>query len=280
MSRDYIFTNARAWDRQTGEPVDVNLCYALYTSVKEEFEQSKYILDNDLLVSATQYFGHLATGNRKPRIETIGQETIFTGGREVGALTGTNTKEGLDAAYAAGDRILAMNFAWTEDQFIVAIKNRQQFESLLDKPVQRLTHEDFLKSKLKSGLTPLDLKRTLDWLSKNKDSIMIAFTDQRSIDFSKYLFDEYRESLSRFVVVVDAFEKYYRLGYLNVERIALDADALKNSPEVIEAFVEHNPVYMVITSDGRMSEEKKKAIAGWTNLFIREGDKLLRYTPE
>jgi hypothetical protein len=37
---------------------------------------------------------------------------------------------------------------------------------------------------------------------------------------------------------------------------------------------------MVITSDGRMSEEKKKAIAGWTNLFIREGDKLLRYTPE
>jgi phosphoglycerol transferase MdoB-like AlkP superfamily enzyme len=280
MSRDYIFTNARAWDRQTGEPVDVNLCYALYTSVKEEFEQSKYILDNDLLVSATQYFGHLATGNRKPRIETIGQEMIFTGGREVGTLTGTNTKEGLDAAYAAGDRILAMNFAWTEDQFIVAIKNRQQFESLLDKPVQRLTHEDFLKSKLKSGMTPLDLKRTLDWLSKNKDSIMIAFTDQRSIDFSKYLFDEYRESLSRFVVVVDAFEKYYRLGYLNVERIALDADALKNSPEVIEAFVEHNPVYMVITSDGRMSEEKKKAIAGWTNLFIREGDKLLRYTPE
>jgi hypothetical protein len=78
---------------------------------------------------------------------------------------------------------------------------------------------------------------------------------------------------------VDSFEKYYRLGYLKVDKIAIDADALKNDPEDLLQFVENNPVYMVITSDGRMSEDKKQDIAIRTNLFVREGKSLVRYTP-
>lgn len=282
MSRDYIFNNSRAWNRKTGEPVDINLCYLQYNKVKEEFEASKYILDNNLLADATTYFGHLAksdgTGS-EGGIETIGQEVVFVGGPTVNGMEGTNTKEVLDLAYEAGDRVLALDYSWTEDGEIVAMDNTVQFSALLKHPLKDASKKAFMDAKLNDGLTQLDLKGSLDWLKRHKDALMISFSDERSIDFSKYLYDHYRETLARFVIVVDSFEKYYRLGYLNVEKIALDADALKNEPEDLLQFVENNPVYMVITSDARMSDEKKQAIASRTNLFVREGKSLVRYTP-
>jgi len=282
MSRDYIFNNSRAWNRKTGEPVDINLCYLQYNKVKEEFEASKYILDNNLLTDATTYFGHLVKADgtgTEGGVETIGQEVVFVGGSPVNGTPGTNTKEALDAAYEAGDRILALDYSWTADGEIVAMDHLGQFETLLEQPLRDASKKAFIDAELNGGLTQLDLKRSLDWLSRHKDALMISFSDDRSIDFSKYLYDHYRDALERFVIVVDSFEKYYRLGYLKVDRIAVDADALKNDPEDLLLFVENNPVYMVITSDAKMSDEKKQAIASRTNLYVRDGKSLVRYMP-
>jgi hypothetical protein len=248
-------------------------------AIKDEFERSKFILDNDLLANATQDYGYLAAAEAAGKQEIIDQASIGIGGSEVKGISASQTKEAMDAAYKTGDRILALDFSWTEDGEIIAMKNRATFSSLLENPIRALTREAFLGAKLKSDLTPLDLKRTLDWLSRHKDSLIIAFSDQRSIEFSKYLYDNYKEALHRFVIVVDTFEKYHRLAYLEVDKIVLDADALKNSPDEIEQFIEENPVYMVVTSNERMSEEKKNNIAKLTNLYIRNGDQLIRFVP-
>ena len=279
MSRDYVFNNSRAWHRMTGEPVDINLCYQQYAAVKKRFEEAKYILDNNLLADARTYFGHLATQGSDQGVvrETIGQDLIFVGGRPVKGLEGTNTREALDLAYQSGDRLLAVEFDWTQDGEIVAMANLSQFGSLLEKPLGEPTRSEFLKAKMKAGLTPMDLKRTLDWLSRHKEARILALSQERSIELSKYLYDHYRETLSRFVIVVDAFEKYYRLGYLEVDRIALDVDILKNKPEDLIKFVESNAVYMVIASEGRLSVDQMRSLSEYTNVYLRKGGQLIRF---
>lgn len=280
MSKDFIFNNARAWDRITGSPVDINLCYNQYNQIKAEFDQSKFILDNNLLVNATQYYGHLAGLTPAEVPEQLEQTVISVGGKDINGIQASQSKESLDEAYKSGDRLLALNFSWTEDESIVAMLNWSNFASLTKAPTKAFTREAFLQAELKEGLTPMDLTRTLDWLSRHKDARIIAFADQRSIEFSKFLFDNYQEALRRFVIVVDTFEKFHRLAYLEVDKIVIDADALMNSPVELEQFVEQNLVYMVITSDNRMSVEKKNAIALMTNLYIRQGNTLVKYTPE
>ncbi|SCZ77228.1 sulfatase-like hydrolase/transferase [Acidaminobacter hydrogenoformans] len=282
MSREYIFNKSRAWNRKTGEPVDVNLCYSQYNEVKEEFAASKYILDHNLLADAKTYYGEFAsedgTGILGQR-ENITQDVVFVGGHPVNGMTGTNSKEAMDLAFKAGDRLLALNFSWTEDGEIVAMENPAKFSSLLEAPFQVEDAEAFRAAQLIGDLTQLDLRGSLTWLSRHKDVLVMAFTNGGSIEFSKYLYDNFRDALSRFVIVVDSFEKYNRLGFLNVDRIAIDADALKNSNEDLKQFVENNSVYMVITSQSRMDEDLMQTIAASTNLYVKEGGELLRFEP-
>lgn len=50
MSNDYIFENGKAYDRKTGEPVDIELCRETYNKVIKEWKKSKFILDNNLII--------------------------------------------------------------------------------------------------------------------------------------------------------------------------------------------------------------------------------------
>ncbi len=283
MSREYIFNKSRAWDRETGEPVDVNLCYKQYNEVKEEFAASKYILDHNLLADARTYYGEFANADGSGilgRPEIIEQKNVFVGGRPVNDTAGTHTKEAIDLAYEAGDRLIALNYAWTEDGALVVMEDPEQFSSLMEQPFPVKDAEDFGRAKLVGGLTQLDLKASLTWLSRHQDVSIVAFTDHSSIEFSKHLYDNFRDALSCFVIVVDSFEKFNRLGFLSIDKIAVDADALVNSNDDLIHFVENNSVYMVVTSESRMDEETMQTISSSTNLFIKEDAKLVRYEPE
>ena len=283
MSREYIFNKSRAWNRETGEPVDVNLCYKQYNEVKEEFAASKYILDHNLLADARTYYGEFANEEGSDflgRPELIEQKNVFVGGHPVNDLVGTHTKEAMDSAYEAGDRLIALYYAWTGDGALVVMEDAETFSSLMVQPYPVKDAEDFRRAKLIDGLTQMDLKASLTWLSRHRDVSIMAFTDHSSIEFSKHLYDNFRDALSRFVIVVDSFEKYNRLGFLNVEKIAVDADALVNSNEDLIHFVENNSVYMVVTSESRMDEETMRTISASTNLYIKSGAKLVRFAPE
>jgi phosphoglycerol transferase MdoB-like AlkP superfamily enzyme len=267
MSNDYVFENAKAYDRKTYAPVDVNLCLSMYNLVREDFKKAKYVMDNNLIVKATEYKGE----QYKPRNEVAAELTPMyiplDGGRINGAI-GTNSLEALMSTYEQDIKVIGLSFDWTEDNNLVAVKNWDVANVLFEEPLSDHSMNGFMMGKMKGDLTQLNIRRVLDWLSAHEESYIVADAGSQGVDFAKYMYDHYDDAKDRFIYKVDSLDEFNKLGYLEIKHIMLDLNKVPNKPEEIINFLRSNMVYGVVVDKELLTPAQIKEIQKYTSVYF------------
>lgn len=267
MSNDYVFENAKAYDRKTYAPVDVNLCLSMYNSVREDFKKAKFIMDNNLLASATKYVGDQYKPENNVAATATPAYIPLEGGR-INGVSGTNSLEALTSSYDQNIKTIGLAFSWTEDEDLVAVKDWAATEKLFEEPLKDHSLNGFMMGKMKNDLTQLNVRRVLDWLSSHEDSVIVADSGNKGVEFAKYIYDNYKDAKDRFVYKVDSLEEYNRLGYLEMKNIILDLNKVPNTPEEVINFLKTNTVYAVLVNKDVLAPEQLLEIKKYTTVYF------------
>lgn len=267
MSNDYVFENAKAYDRKTYAPVDVNLCLSMYNSVREDFKKAKFIMDNNLLANATKYVGDQYKPENNIAATATPDYIPLEGGR-INGVSGTNSLEALTSSYEQNIKTIGLAFSWTEDEDLVAVKDWAATEKLFEQPLKDHSLNGFMMGKMKNGLTQLNVRRVLDWLSSHEDSMIVADSGDKGVEFAKYIYDNYKDAKDRFVYKVDSLEEYNRLGYLEMKNIVLDLNKVPNTTEEVINFLKTNTVYAVLVNKDVLTPDQLLEIKKYTTVYF------------
>ena len=268
MSNDFVFENSKAYDRVTREPVDINLCMELFNKAKADFEKSKYIMDNNLLTKATKYTGDKYNPKKKV-VLNVKSEFIPVSGGAVNELKGTNSLEALEESYKRGSKTIALDFAWTEDNEIVALKNWEEIPKLFEAPLKDHTLSTFMTGKMNSDLTQMDLRRVLDWLSVHEDVVLLAETNEKTVDFAKLIHANYGDAEKRIVYRVQSVDEYKELYKLGITNIMVDFTTYTGNSYDMVNFIKANPVYGVIVDKSKVTFDQIHEITQCTSFYNR-----------
>lgn len=269
MSNDYVFDNAKAYDRKTGEPVDINLCFSTYKMIIEEWKKSKYILDNNLLVTADQYVGEgMKSQSKKEIIDAEGY--IPLGGGKVNGLVNTLTLEALQASYDKNIKVMHLNFTETTDaqKEWVVTESWTTAKDNFKKSLSDSSYSEFVNGELKNGLTQMDLRRVIDFLSTHDDVNILADAGEAHLEFANYIYKFYPDAKNRFIYKVDKFEDFNRLSYLKENFILLDLrETAFNFVDLIH-FAKDNSLYGVLLNKDQLKEEELQKLKQLTNIYF------------
>ena len=269
MSNDYVFENSKAYDRKTYEPVDVSLCLSMHNKVKEDFKKAKFIMDNNLLASATKYVGD----QYHPKAEGLAEDTPTYIPRNGGVIQGqsdTNSLEALSGSYDKEQQTIGLTFNWTTDDNLVAVKDWSVTNALFEEPLSDQSLNSFMTGTMKNELTQLNLRRVLDWLSVHEGSYILAEMDDQGVDFAKYMYSHYDDAKDRFIYKVSSLDEYNRLGYLEVKFVMLDMNRIPNEFEEVLSFVKNNPVYGVAVDKTLLTPDQIKLLKQYTSVYFVE----------
>ncbi len=92
----------------------------------------------------------------------------------VDGLTMTNSREAFLANYNKGRRVFEVDFSITSDLEVVGFKNSPDFG--LDKPMEEMSHREFMDFRYKGKYTPLDVTDVLDLLEAYPDISIVTDT--------------------------------------------------------------------------------------------------------
>lgn len=268
LSNDFVFENSKAYDRVTREPVDINLCMDLYNKAKADFVKSKYIMDNDLLTKATKYIGNQYNPNKKV-VLNVNSEFIPAGGGTVNDLKGTNSLEAIEESYKQGSKTIGIDFTWTEDNEIIALKNWEDIPNLFENPLKNHTRNAFMTGKMKSGLTQLDLRRVLDWLSVHEDVVLLAELNENEVAFAKLIHADYSDAEKQIVYRVQSVEAYKELYKMGITNIMVDFTTYTGNADDMINFIKENPVYGVILDRSKLTLNQINEVTQCTSFYNR-----------
>lgn len=266
MSNDFVFENAKAYDRLTREPVDINLCLELFNKAKADFEKSKYIMDNNLLGKATKYTGDQYNPNKKV-VLNVKSEFIPISGGTVSDVKGTNTLEAIEESYKRGSKTIGIDFTWTEDNEIIALKNWDEVPALFEVPLKDHSLNAFMTGKMKSDLTQMDLRRVLDWLSVHEDVVLLAEPNERTVEFAQLIHSNYEDAEKRIVYRVQSIDEYKELYKLGITNIMVDFTAYEGNAYDMVNFIKANPTYGVIVDKSKVSFNQIHEITQCTSFY-------------
>lgn len=266
MSNDYVFENSKAYDRKTLQPVDINLCLSMYNQVREDFKKAKYVMDNNLLAQAKQYSGDQYHPNANKNATETPNYIPYDGGR-INGLLGTNSFEALNSSYDQDLRTIGLSFSFTDDGDVVALKSWDTADALFEEPLKDHSVNTFMTSKMKGELSPMNVRRVLDWLSAHEDAYILADVGNDGVNFAKLMYDKYKDAKDRFIYKIDSLDEYNRLGYLEIKNIVLDLDKVPNTMDEVKSFLKTNSCYGIVVSKGKLSAEELSAFKALTNVY-------------
>ena len=123
-----------------------------------------------IVVAGSLYAGFVHQSRRSCLNQSISSEIIpeiliaHTGGIANG-VTGTNSREALDASYSRGFRFTEVDFNFTTDDQIVAIHDWDRaMKRLFDTSPSPRSADEFSSLQMKHGLESLMLNDIIDWL--------------------------------------------------------------------------------------------------------------------
>lgn len=159
----------------------------------------------------------------------------------------TNSREALDAAYAAGIRWFELDLSTTSDQHIVLVNNwGDGFEKLFPGTERgRRTHADFLKLKMAGGLTQMDLERLVEWLTAHPDAIVITDVKDENAAVLMRLAEKSAPLLPRIVPQIFHFEEYDPIKAIGFPKLILSLYAMDATDDEVVEFVKTHPVHAV-----------------------------------
>lgn len=187
---------------------------------------------------------------------------IAHAGGKIDGHTYTNSKEALDLSYKRGFRLFELDILQTKDGKFVAADNWKHWSRLVGYNGETpIFHEQFIKKKIISKYTPLDMDQINNWFTSHKDAILITDKINNPKEFSEAFIDKNRlmmklyneEALnvglkegilsaipSQAIVNKITKKDIKELTEIGVKNIVIDREFIKNNKELLLEFKKHN----------------------------------------
>lgn len=160
----------------------------------------------------------------------------------------TNTLEALNANYAKGFRYFELDFSWTSDTKLVAIHDwnysiKKYYPELKGGIVP--SHSEFLNTKMKYGLTQLDVYSVIKWLKDKKDVFLITDIKQENIKALKLLFSIDKNIKDYVIPQVYSYKEYEIAKNIGFKNIILTLYKMKISKNDLLYFADTKKPYAI-----------------------------------
>ena len=121
-------------------------------------------------------------------------------GGGIGGTPVSNTREALDASYAAGYRWFEVDFSWTSDGHLVCIQTwgdhlEQQFGATRG----RKSLAEFTALKRTDGRTPITLAQAMEWLAAHADAVIVTDAKEDNLKALEHIAKAHAALLPRLV---------------------------------------------------------------------------------
>lgn len=170
---------------------------------------------------------------------------IIHAGGAVGEYTVTNSLEAIEAAYAAGERFLEIDFCLTADGQAVCLHDwNRHFLPGYEREDFPLTVEEFSRQKIYGELTPLTLDGLAEWLAGHEDVSIVTDTKEGDLITLSLIARTYPELQERFIPQIYAESELEPVRSLGYEHVIYTLYRLSNEekmdPGHIAAFAAEN----------------------------------------
>lgn len=139
---------------------------------------------------------------------------------EIDGTSGSNSMEGLQNAYDAGNRYIELDFNFTADGHMACIHDWYvEYTSEIPENGHALTLAEFRAAQIYDRLTPLDLDTLAGFMMEHEDLYIITDIKDDNIAGLSYIAAAYPELVERFIPQIykgDEYDPVRDLGYAYV----------------------------------------------------------------
>ena len=149
---------------------------------------------------------------------TLPNRGVHGGGRLDG-YAGSNSLEAIDAAYAAGNRTLELDFLLSSDGVPVCLHDWSAFYGNDITEGAAMTLDAFRAVRIYERYTPLDLETLAVWLTAHPDVHIITDVKDNNLGVLRTIAKAHPELVSRFIPQIYAYDEYApvrAMGYANI----------------------------------------------------------------
>ena len=162
----------------------------------------------------------LETGEVSPGAAalTLPQKVVHGGGA-IDGYAGSNSLEAINAAYAAGNRTLELDFLLSSDGVPVCLHDWSAFYSNDITVGVPMTRDAFRAVRIYERYTPLDLDTLAEWLTAHPDVHIITDVKDNNLGVLRTIARAHPELQARFIPQIYAYEEYApvrAMGYTNI----------------------------------------------------------------
>ena len=230
MSRDSIFDNCKAKDKQTKEIIDVGPLRKKYENVIAEINKSDYILKKDLIKFLIANQGE---------IDINELEEPHIGNDKYIIANYIDPLKELNKNYNNGHRLLSVDLQWSWDREKILLK---------DEGYDKISSgaKNFKQLLRSYNNRQMDIEDLSKWMKKHKDAYIVLTTAGRSGSIFLKVKDEYPDLRDRFIVEMKDFEQYIKLSNKAFKNILLNLNNTKYTKDEIIDFLTRNNLFGVI----------------------------------
>lgn len=136
---------------------------------------------------------------------------------EMDGTVGSNSAEGLQNAYDAGNRYIELDFNFTADGYLACIHDwYTEYSSAIPENGHALTLDEFRDARIYDRFTPLWLDTLADFMAEHDDLYIITDIKDDNLAGLSYIAQAYPELQNRFIPQIYAGDEYdpvRELGY-------------------------------------------------------------------
>ena len=170
---------------------------------------------------------------------------IAHAGGGIDNLTYTNCLEALNLNYKLGHRLFEIDFSWTSDNKLIALHDWEKgytklFNEVINKP---LDYSTIINKKMINKYTILTLPILSEWLKNHPDAYIITDIKDRNVEGLKYIADNYKNDISRYIPQIYFIKEYDEVKNLGFQNIILTLYLNSRSPKTLAEFVDNNKLF-------------------------------------
>ena len=146
-------------------------------------------------------------------------QKVVHGGGAIDGYAGSNSLEAINAAYAAGNRTLELDFLLSSDGVPVCLHDWSAFYSNDITDGVPMTRDAFRAVRIYERYTPLDLDTLAEWLTAHPDVHIITDVKDNNLGVLRTIARTHPELQARFIPQIYAYEEYApvrAMGYTNI----------------------------------------------------------------
>jgi phosphoglycerol transferase MdoB-like AlkP superfamily enzyme len=231
MARTGVFEDSRAWDKKTGEPVNIDTCREGYEKALAEIAKCTYLLENDLLkgMNPGGTSGSASADADIPDNTQSGDEVLMQHDTiiDITMITETDEYPGIpDTAFSKGFRLYLTELGIGESDS-VTLPGRHDFDLLSE------------------------------WLAGHPDAFLVVPVSNDNIGVLKLLNRLYPDICPQIILKIHDLGDYVKAEYRGFRRIILDLSALNGiDADDLALFLDRNRVSGALMSEEQASDRQ------------------------